>query len=428
MRLLYTYIFYFAIPLILLRLLWRSIKAPQYRQRWPERFGFFPASAKLIQPTLWLHSVSVGETIAVKPLVDSLLQRYPNHQVVITTMTPTGSAQVLSLFADMIEGQRVAHSYIPYDLPDCLERFLFRTNPQLAIFMETEVWPNTLRACQKKNIPSVLINARLSKKSFKSYQNFSCLSRQTFARITQVIAQTQAEAERIKLLGAPSIVVAGSLKAEVLLTDELKSQARKLKKNWSCNGDKKIIIAASSHHGEDEIILAAYQKLVNQYPQLMLVIVPRHPERFASVAQLCVDEGLVTVRRSEKSAITGDTQVIVGDTMGELLLMLGATDIVIMCGSFIKHGGHNMLEPAAWGLPILSGSSVYNFSKIVEDMLSLNALVLVKDQHQLAEKLGGLLGGPSTAALMGEQAKAYVEKSRGALDKTCAELSKYIIH
>jgi 3-deoxy-D-manno-octulosonic-acid transferase len=426
MRLLYTCIFYFSIPLILLRLLWRSIKAPQYRQRWSERFGFFPAPAKLVQPTFWLHAVSVGEAIAVKPLVDSLLQRYPRYQVVITTMTPTGSAQVLSLFADMIADKRVVHSYIPYDLPDCLGRFLSRTSPQLAIFMETEVWPNTLAACQKKNIPSVLINARLSEKSFKSYKKLAFLSRQTFSRITQVIAQTQADAERIKLLGAPSIVVTGSLKSEIILAEKLKSQARALKKIWSLNGDKKIIIAASSHRGEDEIILAAYQKLINQYPQLMLVIVPRHPERFTAVAQLCVDKGLVTVRRSEKHPVTKNTQVIVGDTMGELLLMLGATDIVVICGSFIEHGGHNMLEPAAWGLPILSGPSVYNFAKIAEDMLSLNALVLVKDQHQLAEELGKLLNDPPSAILMGEQAKAYIEKSRGALDKTCVELAKYI--
>lgn len=424
-RCLYTLLFYISVPLILLRLLWRSIKAPQYRHRWSERFGFFPVQNN-VAPCVWLHAVSVGETIAAKPLIVSLLAAYPQHCLLITTMTPTGSAQVRRLFAQEIVQGRVLHSYIPYDLPDCLQRFLSRVRPQLAIFMETEVWPNTLFTCDKNNIPTVLINARLSEKSLAGYQKVSTLSRMAFSSISHVIAQTQADADRIIQLGVTSISVSGNLKSDISLDGELRQQAESLKSAWSLNGRKKIIIAASTHNGEDEIILSAFQTQIIKNPELLLLIVPRHPERFTTVKQLCVAQGLHTITRSENMCVNDQTQVIVGDTMGEMMLFYGVSDIAVVCGSFIEHGGHNMLEPAVWGLPIISGNSVYNFAKIADDMQLQGGLLLVNGEHELCEQLDTLLNDIVLARTLGDQAKKYLNNSAGALNTTLQTIDRFI--
>jgi 3-deoxy-D-manno-octulosonic-acid transferase len=427
-RLLYTVIFYGLFPAIVVRLLLRSVQSPQYLQRFSERLGFFPLAEKNIGASIWIHTVSVGETIAAKPLIEALLQIYPQHSLVITTMTPTGSAQVHALFSQHIAQGRVQHSYIPYDLPDCVNRFLRRVKPQIAIFMETEVWPNILFACHQRDIATVLINARLSDKSLRAYQKVISLSRATFSTFTHVSAQTQSDASRLQLLGANPVSVSGNIKLEITVSHDLRQQAEQLKQDWSLLGEKKIIVAASTHRGEDEIILAAYQHLLDQQENVLLLIVPRHPERFEAVRQLCVNQGLATILRSKNTAVEASTQVMVGDTMGEMMLLYGVADIAIVCGSFITHGGHNMLEPAAWGLPIISGNSVYNFAKVSEDMVSQNALALVSDKQQLVEKLQQLLADTSLALSMGENAKKYIESNVGALSKTMLVLKKYLSH
>ena len=426
LRYLYTLIFYVSLPVIILRLFWRSIQAPQYRQRCLERFGFV-ATMNKASPCLWVHTVSVGETIAAKPLMNALLIAYPKHSLFITTMTPTGSAQVLSLFNEEIQQGRVCHSYIPYDLPDCLHRFLSRVRPSVAIFMETEVWPNTLYACRKNNIATLLINARLSEKSLRGYQKVLPLSQHAFASISHVVAQTQADADRIQQLGVSNLSISGNLKSDITMTDSVREQASTLKKAWSLEGKKKIIIAASTHRGEDELILSAFQSLQKKYVDTVLLLVPRHPERFLAVKQLCIDSGLQTITRSSADALSEHTQVVVGDTMGEMMVFYGASDIAIVCGSFIEHGGHNMLEPAAWGLPLISGTSVYNFSKIANDMQAQQALLLVENEHQLCESIEGFLRDATLAEERGRQAKYYLENSAGALQKTLQAIDAFIV-
>lgn len=451
-RWVYSTIFYLALPLILLRLLWRSIKAPHYRNRWKERFGFAPwiLSETALKTTpnksvLWLHTVSVGEAIAAKPLVEALLSHYPDDLLVITTTTPTGSAQVKKQYAQQLTDGKIFHTYIPYDLPDCIDRFLNRAQPKIAIFMETEVWPNILHSCHHKNIATVLVNARLSDKSLKSYQKLSNFSQQTFSMFTKIIAQTEQDASRFTQLlptlkfrtdyqedsqkvnqenslnSKDKIIVSGNIKTEIVIDPSLRVRAKELKDYWSQQGSKKIIIAASTHRGEDEIILSTYQQLLKKNDGIRLLIVPRHPERFVEVRQQCEALGLIVASRSESAAISDDVQVIVGDTMGEMMLFFGVSDIAIIGGSFIEHGGHNMLEAAAWGLPIISGKSVYNFSKIATDMEQQQALLLL-DADKLVESIQTFLQDASGAQSFGQKALHYVESNKGALEKTMVGL------
>ncbi|ODS24349.1 3-deoxy-D-manno-octulosonic acid transferase [Candidatus Endobugula sertula] len=428
MPLFYTLLFYLSVPLILLRLLWRSIKAPQYRQRWSERFGYLPShiSRPQTQPLLWLHTVSVGETIAAKPLVDALLEQYPEYCLLITTMTPTGSAQVKKQFATVMDDGNIMHCYIPYDLPDCVARFLTGTQPQLAIFMETEVWPNILGACQRHNIPTLLVNARLSERSFNGYQKFLWLTGSVFSRLSAIAAQNEGDARRLQDLGAPKPLVTGSLKSEITISDKLQKAAQQLKSDWSLGGQHKIIIAASTHEGEDEIILSAYQQMLSADASLLLVLAPRHPERFNRVNQLCLDQGFSVQRRSANTHVVSKTQIILADTIGELMLLYGVADIAIIGGSFVAHGGHNMLEPAAWGLPIVSGPSVFNFAKIAQDMQERKGLLVVEQTSVLSEELITLLTDANQRKVIGNNAKEYLDHSKGALSKTMKIINRYV--
>jgi 3-deoxy-D-manno-octulosonic-acid transferase len=428
MRWFYTLLFYCCLPLIITRLLWRSRKAPAYRQRLSERFGFSSRhTTKHSLPSIWLHTVSVGETIAAYPVAQHLLETYPQYVLWVTTTTPTGSARAQDLFSEEITQGRVIHSYMPYDLPDCLARFIKQARPVCAIFMETEVWPNTLAMCNKKNIPCVLINARLSEKSLLKYQRVISFSQKTFSQFTHVVAQTLQDAERLGKLGAASVTVSGNIKSEVSVSPALVEKASLLRKQWSCEGKKTVVIAASTHVSEDEIMLSAYRELHAEYPSSRLVIVPRHPERFSSVKQLCIEQGWQVACRSEGDSITESTQIIIGDTLGELLLFYGASDIAIMGGSFIEHGGHNMLEAAVWGLPIISGPSVYNFAQIAEEMQSQNALVLVNNQQALTATLHQLINDTSKSTSLGCNAKQYVEQSTGAVEITAAVIQTILM-
>jgi len=443
MRMMYTAFFYCCLPLMVLRLLWRSIKAPDYRRRWSERFGycfgdfFVPQPSQTVssqRPLLWLHTVSVGETLSAKPLVLALLEQYPEHQLLITTMTPTASVQVRKIFASGMSDGRIVHSYIPYDLPDCIARFLQRAKPQLAIFMETEAWPNILAACHQRGIPSVLVNARLSARSLAGYQRFQWLTGPIYPLFSYVAAQTDADAERIRILGATNIAVTGSLKLEITVSEALRKKATQLRDQWSDGQQRKIIIAASTHSGEDEVILAAFQRVLEQQPNTLLVLVPRHPERFDDVYRQCCDTGLQTVRRSENTTpsessgavLPASVQLMLGDTMGELMLLYGIADIAIVGGSFITRGGHNMLEPAVWGLPIISGQSVFNFATIAKDMVNQEALLLC-DEDNLLEHVLLLLHDPEKAQHHGQKAKAYVDNNRGALSNTVSILQQQTV-
>ncbi|MEO0443414.1 MAG: lipid IV(A) 3-deoxy-D-manno-octulosonic acid transferase [Pseudomonadota bacterium] len=418
MRFLYTLLFYFAIPAILLRLLWRGVKAPEYRYRWSERFGFFNA-ALTFQKTVWVHAVSVGEVLAAKHLIDGLRQQHTTANIVITCTTPTGSAQISRLFGDS-----VFHIYAPYDLPDVIRRFLLRIKPNLLIIMETEVWPNMITLCHSKNIPIVLANARLSEQSFANYQRLQAFSQSIFSKIDNVATQTDVEAGRFKQLGVENTTVTGSIKHDIKIGSDFKESANELR----CLLDdfKKIIVIASTHRGEDAFVLDALQAVYEKKCGILLVLAPRHLERLKSIEKLCKQRSLALVRRSAIDTINKDTQVLLIDTMGELMSFYGVADITIMGGTFVEHGGHNFLEPAAWGIPMISGLSVFNFSHIAKELVELGALQQVSSSKALGEAVKRLLSNKAEADERGVSAYQYIERNRGALKKLQAVIESYL--
>lgn len=412
MRHFYSAIFYLLLPLVVLRLLWRALKAPEYAKRWAERFGFIPRMSA--QPRIWLHAVSVGETLAAVPMIKQLLARYPEHQLLITTTTPTGSERVQALFSD---DARIEHSYAPYDLPDCLYRFLNRVQPSLFVVMETELWPNTIAACHKRAIPSVVANARLSAKSARGYEKFSALTKPMLKAIDCVAVQNAVDGQRFLDLGLPAsqLSVTGSIKFDLDLSDALCAQATTLKQQWSGDGQRLIWLVASTHPGEDEQILDAFSAVHQQCSDALLVLVPRHPERFDSVFELCQSRGFATQRRSQIASPSASSSVFLGDTMGELLLFFGASDIAFVGGSFVPVGGHNLIEPAAWSLPVLSGPNLHNFAEVEQLLTDANALLIARDSQELSLQVLALLDDGSRRLEMGRAAKQVAEANRGAL-------------
>lgn len=422
----YTLFFYLLTPLVILRLCYRSLKAPAYRQRMAERFGLF--SGPSVGASIWVHSVSVGETIAAAPLIKQLQQRYPDTPLVVTTMTPTGSVRVKALFGDS-----VLHVYAPYDLPGAILRFIRHFNPQLLVIMETELWPNTIHYSHKRAVPVIVANARLSAKSAAGYRRFAALTQSMLAQLTKVVAQSQADAERFLSLGLGSeqVTVSGSIKFDISLADELKAKAQALKAQWSNNGQRLVWLAASTHEGEDEIILEAFKQLLANSAadkaEPLLVLVPRHPERFQRVGRLSQQMGFNTAQRSQVANPPVDCQVFIGDTMGELLLFFGCADIAFVGGSLVDNGGHNMLEAAVWGLPIITGQSDYNFLEISGLLQQQGALRKVADSTELAQCLEQLRVSPEARAQMGEPALQVMADNRGALDRLLAEINQQLV-
>jgi 3-deoxy-D-manno-octulosonic-acid transferase len=412
-RIFYTALLYVLTPLVMLRLLWRSRRAPEYRKRWGERFGFVPrVDAK--RHVIWVHSVSVGETLAAVPMIKQLQSRYPESLLVVTTMTPTGSARVRSVF-----GESVYHVYAPYDLPGALRRFLRYVHPDLLVIMETELWPNLIHHCRCLGIPVVVANARLSERSAKGYQKFSRLTRPMLQKLNCVAAQHEDDGERFLALGLSEkqLSVTGNIKFDVNLSDTLRNLADGLKAQWSGVEKRPIFLAASTHRGEDSIILDGYEQIRAHYPDLLLVLVPRHPERFNEVAQLCLDQNLTIVRRSDGIIPSKSDQVLLGDTMGELMLFFGACDIAFVGGSLIPVGGHNLIEPAIWSVPVLSGPHLFNFSEASRLLRDAQGMAVCENSEAIAELVVSLLQDPKVAMRMGTAAKSVADNNRGALER-----------
>jgi len=412
LRTLYTLLLYLLVPLVLLRLAWRGLRAPDYWRRWPERFAFI--EPPLGERVIWIHAVSVGEVQAAEPLVRALLEKYPAHSLLVTTVTPTGSARVTALFGD-----EVAHVYAPYDLPGVVKRFFQRVRPQLAIVMETELWPNLFHTCRDRQVPLLLVNARLSAKSMAGYLR-------TLGNITEIAAQGDSDAQRFERLGAPPdrITVSGNLKFEQRIPPSLLERAEVLRRDWGTG--RPVWVAASTHEGEDELLLEVFSQLGERYPDCLLVLVPRHPERFETVAELCRQRGLNILLRSEMRPCDADTRVFVGDTMGELMLFLAAADVAFVGGSLVPHGGHNLLEPAALGIPVVTGPHVFNFTEICELLLQAGACEKVDSVAALAATLGRWLGDANERHRVGEQGRAVVEKNRGALQTVLAMVDRHL--
>jgi len=409
-RYLYSLLLYCLIPLALTRLAWRGLRNRGYWHRWAERFGFAP---RLEGSVIWLHAVSVGEVRASAPLVKALSHDYPGHTILITTMTPTGSATVHDLF-----GTAVAHCYVPYDLPTAVWRFLNRIRPRLALIMETELWPNLFHQCHARGIPLILANVRMSEKSARGYRRVAGFTRATLANVKRVGAQTEADAGRMRALGAVQVEVTGSIKFEMDVPPDLAARAAALR---SRIGERPLWVAASTRAGEEEQVLDAFARLRARIPRLLLVLVPRHPERFDSVAKLCSQRGFRIERRSQlQDSVAPDTAILLGDTMGELLLFHAAADVSYIGGSLVPLGGQNLLEAAAVGTPVVFGPHMFNFNEISRMTLERGAGRQVQDAAELAGAVADYLENPEIRNAAGEAGQRMVAENRGALAKTLA--------
>lgn len=427
LRLCYSLLLYLLTPIILARLLWRSRHAPAYARRWGERFGFVPniSDKKLV---IWVHAVSVGETLAAVPLIKLLQVRYPQAQLVVTTTTPTGSEQVSKVF-----DSSVYHVYAPYDLPDVLGRFFQRTKPSILIIMETELWPNLISKCQRVGIPVVVANARLSENSAAGYQKVAQLTRGMLADIDLIAAQTEADGERFVSLGLArdKLCISGNIKFDLDLSEQVLDQAAILKTLWQNGTDRSVWLAASTHQGEDEKVLDAFARVINEQPNTLLVLVPRHPERFDDVASLSVERGFSIARRSEMNypdadSVSPNIQVLIGDTMGELLAFCGASDLAFIGGSLVPVGGHNLIEPAAWGIPVVTGPHLFNFIDVADKLLEAGGMKVCENSEQLAESIIRLLENPDEYEAMATAAHRVAENNRGALNRLVKSLSEWI--
>ncbi|NOX09510.1 MAG: 3-deoxy-D-manno-octulosonic acid transferase [Gammaproteobacteria bacterium] len=408
MRRLYTLALYCVTPLVLLRLLWRGFRAPQYWQRWGERFSFYKSDSN--PGVIWFHAVSVGEVIAASSLVHEVQRRYPGQSLLITTTTPTGSEQVRKMFGDSVQ-----HIYCPYDLPWVVARFLKRFQPRIAIVMETEIWPNLFYQLAMHDVPLLLANARLSARSAQRYARVRKLTRETLRMIPLIAAQTEADAARFIALGADAahVPICGNIKFDLHIPASLFEQAEALRRLWGEN--RFVWIAASTHEGEDDIILNVFKRFKAMNPTALLVLVPRHPERFSRVAALAGSLGFTTHLRSEGMVPMADADVFVGDSMGELLLFYLASDLAFVGGSLVEHGGHNPLEPAACGLPIMMGPHTFNFAGVTSLLISNDLLEVVQGEVDLLDHLTHLSEHADERARLGERGRELVAANSGSV-------------
>ncbi|WP_288650122.1 lipid IV(A) 3-deoxy-D-manno-octulosonic acid transferase [Pseudomonas sp. UBA5568] len=418
-RTLYTLLFHLALPLLALRLYLRARKAPAYGRRIGERFAIkLPTMRK---GGIWVHAVSVGESIAAAPMVRALLKAYPELPITLTCMTPTGSERIGALFADE---PRVQHCYLPYDLPWAAGRFLDHVQPRLGVIMETELWPNHIHQCARRGIPVALANARLSERSARGYGRFARLTRPMLAEMSLIAAQTEVEAQRFLALGARAacVQVTGSIKFDQKIDEQLVPRAQALRQQWAATS-RPVWIAASTHDGEDALILQAHQQLLQVHGDALLILVPRHPERFDAVHAICSQQ-FATVRRSTGLPVLAQTQVLLGDTMGELLFLYALADMAFVGGSLVPTGGHNPLEPAALALPVLMGPHVFNFLEISAMLREAGALQQVDDAQGLAGAVQRLVELPQDARRMGEAGRAVMRANQGALQRLLKGLGR----
>ncbi len=417
MRSFYTAVLYLLTPFALLRLLRRGFAEHGYWRRWPERFGFVAAPAQT--GVIWVHAVSVGEVQAAAPLIRALCRRAP---VMVTTTTPTGSRQVRRLFGD-----EVLHAYIPYDLPGAVRRFLRRMRPRLLVVLETELWPNLFHLCRRDAIPVVLVNARVSARSAAGYRRVRPLVRATLDCLAAIVPQSRVDAERLLELGADRgrMSVTGNLKFDVELPPSLLEQAQALRRILGVN--RPVWIAASTHEGEEGRILDAFDEVRERFPETLLVIVPRHPGRFARVSALCRHRGHRTVLRTQGVVCPPGASVFVGDTMGELPAFYAASDVAFVGGSLVDAGGHNLLEPAATGVPVLTGPHLGNFTEVAGLLVRAGALRKVHDTAELARAVAELLGDAPLRRRMGECGQRLVDRNRGIVGRLLELLEPYLI-
>lgn len=417
-RWLYSLLMYLALPAAFAFLWYRGRRDPAYRQRLSQRLGYVPEVSEA--GALWVHAASVGEVIAATPVIRGLMARFPDRSMVVTTMTPTGAERVHATFGDAVQ-----HRYIPYDAPGPVNRFVSRLQPSLLVIMETEVWPNLVHSCARRAIPLILANARMSERSARGYARFGSFSRELFAVFDWVAAQATPDAERLRQLGVRSdrMAVAGSIKYDVSIDAPVREEARQLRR--ALGVDRPVWIAASTHEGEDEQALEAHRRLLETSPEALLVLVPRHRERFDSVFRAIDAAGLSGHRRSLGGEARNAT-VYLADTMGELLMLFGVVDVAFIGGSLIERGGHNPLEAAAWALPILTGPHVFNFATVFQRLEAEGGVSYVATAEALGDALTEMFEDPAGRRRMGEQAHAVVEANRGAVARLVDGIAAFV--
>lgn len=412
-RLIYTLLLALASPILLFGLYKSKPNKPKFGPRWKEHFGITP-KPNTDQRPIWIHAVSVGESIAAAPLIKALKKQNPEQTILVTTTTSTGAEQVEKL------GSLVEHRYMPIDFSFAVKGFLKATNPKQMLIIETELWPNTLITVHKAGIPITVVNARLSEKSCNNYAKVQALFNLLHPCLTQVLCQAESDADRFERLGVErnKLSVTGSIKFDIQISDDVKAKGKALR---SALGEHRPVwIAASTHKGEDEQVLDAHKQVLESHPNALLVLVPRHPERFDNVFELCQNQGFETVRRTSKSEVTESTQVYLGDTMGEMLTLIGSADLCFMGGSLVgdKVGGHNVLEPAALGVPIITGPSYFNFSEIIDALRNSSAIIIAQDYHALAEHVSKLIPSRRDRQSIISNALNIVKTNQGAIIQT----------
>lgn len=421
MRFLYTIIFYLLLPFILLRLWIKNRQIPNGLQFWHERLGF--ALRPFSPGGIWVHAVSVGESLAAIPLIKLLQQRYPETPIIVTNETKTGAERI------RVElGDSVTQLYFPYDLPLVLRRFFKALQPKLLILIETELWPNLLVSCQLYQVPVVLVNARLSERSAKSYRRILPLMHKMLNSINLIAAQFQADAERFIALGFPAekMRVTGSLKFDLTLPLSLTEQAQHWRKIWGEN--RPVWIAASTHPGEEEFILQAFTEARRFFPDLLLVSIPRHVDRVPQLEQLYNSQTYKIIKRSDHNqSKMSSADIFIGDTMGELLIFYAAADLAFIGGSLVEKGGQNPLEPAAIGLPILTGPYTFNFATITEQLKQRHVEIQVTNAKELAEQVIALLSDPERRQQMSHEAKKFVAENKGSVLKQMQLIENLLI-
>ena len=409
-RLIYSAVFCLFLPLVLVRMLLRSRKAPAYRQRLWQRFGV--VTGPLRRGGVWFHTVSVGEFLATEPLIRSFMQQHPDVPVTVTCTTPTGSEQIQKRL-----GQLVQHSYLPWDIPLFLYAFLWRLRPRTLVIVETELWPNLVHCSKKMGCKVLVVNARLSEKSAKGYARFAFISKPLLAKIDHLACQGKADAKRFLQLGfdAARLSIAGSIKFDIAPGDDVYAKGKEYRALWGEH--RPVWIMASTHAGEDDIALAAQRWLIQKRPDVLLVLVPRHPERFNDVAAQVTANQFSLARRSQMQDVNNKTQVLLVDSMGELMGFYAAADIAVLGGSFVPNGGHNPLEPAALGLPVIMGPSQFNFAQICQQLSEAHALATVDNSTDLGKQLNTWFENENARSDTGRNGADVVKANQGAKQK-----------
>ena len=406
---LYNFLVYLAAPVAILVQLWRGLRDPSYRERLGERFGL---GAVIPGSTIWIHAVSVGEVQAAQPLIAQLQKRHPHYGILLTTVTPTGAARARLLFGD-----RVHLRYVPLDLPGSVRRFFDRVQPRLAMILETELWPNLYGECGRRGVPLVLASARISPRSVGKYRRMVSLFRKTLSHGIVIAAQSESDARRFRSIGAASerTHVTGNIKFDFQPPTGIEAQGRRWRDEQAPG--RPIWVAGSTHEGEESIVLDAHRRVLERFPDALLVLVPRHPQRFEDVRELLAKRREQAADHSTGAPIAPTTSVLLGDTMGELMTFYAAADVAFVAGSLVPIGGHNLLEPASAGRPVLTGPHNFNGEEIAQLLVDAGAALVVADAAELAHAVQGLLEDDRLRAVMGASGRAVLDANRGALDR-----------